>query len=142
MDNWQDSAACADLIDPKTSVKATTTRRIELYFPSDERLLHKVVIDTCLSCPVLEACRNWSIENLQYGYSGGLTENQRARIRSERNRNSKCGTRTGYNRHRERGEIVPPIEEGGCGCLEVNREKSRVFRAAKKIVEQQNEIAS
>ena len=32
----------------------------------------------CMSCPVLEHCRIWSIStNLQYGFAGGMTESER-----------------------------------------------------------------
>ena len=38
----------------------------------------------CLSCPVLNECRNWSIYmNLTHGFAGGLTEGERSKIRIE-----------------------------------------------------------
>lgn len=38
----------------------------------------------CMSCPVLEECRNWSIfTNLTHGIAGGMTESEREKIRVE-----------------------------------------------------------
>lgn len=129
---WKELAACA-----------RTNRRLDFFaeIPSAE------VVQTCASCPVVDACRNYALQYEPYGYWGGMTENQREAER--RNRSMKIthikqesvvsqkaqnkplpniihGTPGGYQQERKRG--VAPCKD----CLTAHRNKVNEYRKAKK----------
>ena len=125
----------------------------KLFFPSDEkkngsspRHYAPEAIEACKSCPVLEQCQEWAVLHEAYGYQGGLTPAQRARVRSRlniilwepqlnmsiggnyqpRQTNSPIqhGTRTGYRQERQRG--MAPCEE----CLKAHRNSGQASQAS------------
>jgi len=59
----------------------------ELFFPeaSEGRVLVAQVKSICERCPHLQECEEWGINKERYGIWGGLTENQRRKIRIKRN---------------------------------------------------------
>lgn len=139
---WQAASNCRVLIDPLTNAPATAARRIELFFPKKAEQPEPVVVHACENCHVMLECRAWSIAHQPYGYSGGLTEGQRVKIRIELEdaRKARAAGRSeiaaghvfncpnSYRQHKRLGYDVKPIEDGGCGCLEQHR---IVTRAAK-----------
>ncbi|WP_433786955.1 WhiB family transcriptional regulator [Actinomycetospora sp. CA-101289] len=100
--NWRAKAACRS-VDP------------ELFFPepSNEPVI-KVQIAAakavCRRCPVRERCLADALERLPHGIAGGLTEQERRRLRTAR------GMGTG---RRPRWLV---LLENGCSHLEVARE--------------------
>jgi DNA-directed RNA polymerase specialized sigma24 family protein len=100
--NWRARAACRD-VDP------------ELFFPepSNEPLVKAQVAAAkavCRSCPVRERCLADALERLPHGIAGGLTEQERRRLRTAR------GMGTG---RRPRWLV---LLETGCSHREVARE--------------------
>ncbi|WP_332843796.1 WhiB family transcriptional regulator [Actinomycetospora lemnae] len=76
--NWRVQAACRG-VDP------------ELFFPesSDEPLVRKQVAAAkavCRTCPVREECLAEALERLPHGVAGGMTEHERRRARTQRDR--------------------------------------------------------
>lgn len=72
--NWRGQAACRE-VDP------------ELFFPepSDEPLVRKQVAAAkavCRGCPVRDRCLADALLRLPHGIAGGLTEQERRRVRS------------------------------------------------------------
>lgn len=61
----------------------------ELFFPvteeGPEASRVRVALRVCASCPVRVECRNYALgSDMRYGIWGGLTERQRAELRSAR----------------------------------------------------------
>jgi hypothetical protein len=62
-----------------------------LFFPEEEKgssakkIYSEEVINACLNCPVLEPCQEWAVLHEGYGYQGGLTPQQRAKVRKRLN---------------------------------------------------------
>lgn len=53
---------------------------IELYYPENGSP-HKTVVALCNVCDVLEQCRMWGLRHESFGLWGGLTEQDRQRMR-------------------------------------------------------------
>lgn len=97
----------------------------ELFFPvgdSDQaRLQAEDAKRICRTCPVIEQCAQWAIDNrMDSGIWGGLDETQLRNIRrhrkpSTRRPPARCGTRPGYKRHHREG--TPVCEP----CADANR---------------------
>ena len=99
---WHDRAACA-------GVKDVT------WFPSGDApggrdAAHKANVAAakaiCAGCPVKAECLEVALwEPLTYGIWGGLTfDERRGKNTGQRVRPAKCGTDSGYHRHRNRKE--------------------------------------
>lgn len=67
---------------------------MELFFPvphddEDESKARFIDVDAvkkvCASCPVLEQCAEWAIHHEKWGIWGGLTPQERNKIRKQRN---------------------------------------------------------
>lgn len=112
VNDWRHHAACLDH-DP------------ELFFPvGDTGQAHLQAEDAkqiCRTCPVIEQCAQWAIDNrMENGVWGGLDETQLRNIRRHRTpvtrrTPARCGTRPGYKRHlREHTPICQP-------CADANR---------------------
>jgi len=56
---------------------------VNLFFPSLKEKYSPKAIDACASCPVIEPCQEWAIRYEGHGYQGGLTKDQRSRVRSK-----------------------------------------------------------
>lgn len=58
----------------------------ELFFPeaSEDRVLVSQLKSICGRCPHLQECAEWGINKERYGIWGGLTANQRRKIRIKR----------------------------------------------------------
>jgi hypothetical protein len=54
---------------------------INLFYPEDGKTFTSTVIEMCDGCPVLEKCQEWSVYHEGYGYQGGMTPQQRNRVR-------------------------------------------------------------
>jgi WhiB family transcriptional regulator, redox-sensing transcriptional regulator len=84
--SWRDQAACR-------SVDG------EIFFPIGEtgtavRLQIMQAKTLCRSCPVLDKCREWAIDDLPDGIAGGLTADERRDIRrNRRNRRNRAQQR-------------------------------------------------
>ena len=143
--DWQDKGACRQVINPETGIELTRTERTALFFPEKDKFIQPLARQVCASCPVLSECREWSIVNQQFGFSGGMGEGERAVMRSSRGiwlQNGEaqfkvpqwkvtaipCPSAKGYKMHLKRGQKVAPIENGGCGCLEEHREMTRAAK--------------
>lgn len=96
----------------------------ELFFPvgdSDQaRAQAEDAKQICRTCPAIERCVQWAIENrVETGVWGGLDENQLRNIRRHRNASrrprARCGTRPGYKRHHREGTPVCDA------CADANR---------------------
>ncbi len=113
---WLQQAACTD-VDP------------DLFFDSDYERAAKAV---CATCPVREACLEFSLSVAEYGIFGG--ENEKARRKERRKRgivrekavDAKCGTASGARRHNREGE--PSCD----ACASAQREYHRGRRAASR----------
>jgi WhiB family transcriptional regulator, redox-sensing transcriptional regulator len=58
-----------------------------LFFPEYDWHIDPSVVTACHECPVRDDCLGWALEtNQEYGYWGGLTEEQRANINRTRSR--------------------------------------------------------
>lgn len=73
-DDWRDRANCLEG-DP------------ELFFPTGSTgpalLQIEEAKQICASCPVIEECRMWALENnMEYGVWGGLSEDERRALRN------------------------------------------------------------
>lgn len=112
MSDWRNAARCRE-VDP------------ELFFPvgnnDPARLQAEEAKRVCRTCPVIEWCAQWAIENrIGHGVWGGLDETALGNIRRHRKPTTRrtparCGTRPGYKRHlREHTTICEP-------CAEANR---------------------
>jgi Transcription factor WhiB len=55
---------------------------IKLFFPEDSKTFTNEVVKLCENCPVLEPCQEWAVYHEPYGYQGGMTPQQRNRVRS------------------------------------------------------------
>lgn len=81
----------------------------------------------CAECPVVDECREYAlgVPALQ-GVWGGLSENERDRLRKRRGVSfvavAQCGTRSGYDRHQRRGEKACPE------CMAANAAKKTRWR--------------
>jgi len=97
--DWRQDAACADL-------------HPDLHHPVGDTLAAQAQADVaravCHSCPVMDECREWALDNLADGVAGGLTEKERRTIRRRpRGRTaelSPCGTEAAVRRHQRNGE--------------------------------------
>lgn len=70
---WVEQGAACRGLDPET------------WFPVTERPpATDLALATCHTCPVLDACRDWAIDNQPYGIAGGLTTSQRETRRRNR----------------------------------------------------------
>jgi len=146
--SWQKQGSCREIVNPETNKPLDLAERMALFFPVDDQPVDELAVETCMLCPVLEQCREWSVSNQLFGYSGGMTERERGYARSYQNISIKisdgdksntwnafaipCPSARGYKIHLKRGQKVPRIDKGGCGCLEehnkqakINRERSR-----------------
>ena len=56
-----------------------------LFFPEDGRSFDPEVENLCSNCPVLEPCQEWAVYHEAFGYQGGLTPKQRAKVRARLN---------------------------------------------------------
>jgi len=56
-----------------------------LFFPEDGRSFGSEAEKLCADCPVLEPCQEWAVYHEAFGYQGGLTPNQRAKVRARLN---------------------------------------------------------
>lgn len=65
--SWMDGAACAG--------------RGELFFDDLSKTKVAAARAICRTCSVIAACRSYAIPRDEYGVWGGLTANQRLRIR-------------------------------------------------------------
>lgn len=83
----------------------------------------------CRRCPVIDECAEWAFDNDErYGIWGGLTEDERARMRRRAGRKRKepdHGTTAGYKQHRRLGEKACE------SCLAANRRMAQDFSARK-----------
>lgn len=75
--DWRDRAACKDADDP------------ELWFPigttGPARMQEAEAKAVCKTCPVIEDCLTWAIDNRQeYGVWGGLGEDERRSLKRRR----------------------------------------------------------
>lgn len=110
--DWRHYAACLDH-DP------------ELFFPVGDSDLARLQAEDakriCRTCPVMEQCAQWAIENrMETGVWGGFDETQLGNIRRRRSPASRraparCGTRPGYKRHLREG--TPVCDD----CADANR---------------------
>ena len=57
---------------------------VELYYP-DNGAPHKTVINMCMSCEIVDACRTWGLHHESFGLWGGLTEQDRRSLRARLN---------------------------------------------------------
>jgi len=132
---WTDEAECKDM--PKND-----------FFPLKGEKQNQSAIDACARCTVREECANWAVLHEVHGYWGGLTAKERAKIRVQmsiypdipesrygrsslivkRRPRPPCGTQAGYKSHRLYNEIVIPLRDGGCGCMEANTEKEKRYQ--------------
>lgn len=80
---WADQAACAGT-DPVLFTGAGRETDAE-----HERRI-AAAIQVCVSCPVMETCREQAILDQEYGVWGGTTDHQRAAIRRVRRQMSKA----------------------------------------------------
>ena len=93
-DDWREKAACADLfVDP------------EAFFPNDtDEKGIAAAKAICRECPVLQECRDWAIGAVgDYGIFGGLTGDERKKIRRNSTRKPQTSTRTVPINGREHG---------------------------------------
>jgi WhiB family redox-sensing transcriptional regulator len=85
--SWQDDAACKG-------------RTADMFPPRGENALQELARAICATCPVLEQCRQWVLENPQpYGVWAGMAgkEISEARKRAGIIRTGPvCGTRTKF----------------------------------------------
>lgn len=44
----------------------------------------------CAACPILDQCRDYAIRNENYGFWGGLTVQERHRLRARMNRSNRA----------------------------------------------------
>lgn len=65
---WYNDAACIGM-------------DLDLFFEPE---LYNKAKEVCAKCPVKEPCREYGIENEQYGIWGGTSPEQRRKIRSTR----------------------------------------------------------
>jgi len=65
--SWMDRAACAG--------------RGEVFFDDLSKTKVAAARAICRTCPVIQACRSFAIPREEFGVWGGLTANQRLRIR-------------------------------------------------------------
>ena len=56
---------------------------INLFFPSVKEKYSQEAVKACASCPVIEQCQEWAVRYEGHGYQGGLTKDQRSRVRSK-----------------------------------------------------------
>lgn len=56
---------------------------VNLFFPGLKERYSQEAINACASCPVIEPCQEWAIRYEGHGYQGGLTKDQRSRVRSK-----------------------------------------------------------
>lgn len=140
--DWQSEGACRSVINPDTGEALNHVERIAIFFPEKEGIVHPLAFQTCAGCSVIDQCREWSILNQPYGYSGGMDERERAIQRAGRGiwlRDTKdsnykvteipCPSARGYKMHLRRGQRIPTIENGGCGCLEEHRRMTQEAKA-------------
>jgi len=69
---WQDDAICRGV-------------PLNLFFPERGEPVTSVIKDLCTECPVRTDCLEYALHHERYGVWGGLTEDQRQKIRRERN---------------------------------------------------------
>lgn len=67
--------------------RAACTGKGELFHNEKSRIVSRQAKEICASCAVREDCLNYALENEQIGIWGGLTGNERRRMR-RRNRQS------------------------------------------------------
>ena len=114
---WQQHAAC----------RGTDTKQ---WFPGrgdDVRPLREM----CASCPVATECLEFALQFEEGGgIWGGLTGNDRRGMRvqgfSQKHAVARCGTKSGYNRHRNAGE------DPCVACREANAAANRDYNARRK----------
>jgi hypothetical protein len=145
--SWQEQGSCREITNPKTGKPLPRNERMALFFPDDDQPVDELAVEACAFCPVLEQCRDWSVREQLFGYSGGMTERERGYARSYRgiwlssgaddkhNKQSvwnvqsiPCPSARGYKMHLKRGHKVARVENGGCGCLEEHRKQSKASK--------------
>ena len=142
--SWQDEGSCRQIINPETGKPFPRAERMALFFPAEDETVDELAVEACAFCPVLEQCREWSVHNQLFGYSGGMTERERGYARSYRgiwlhhnedntpqwkvNVAIPCPSARGYKMHLKRGQKVARVENGGCGCLEEHRKQSKASK--------------
>jgi WhiB family redox-sensing transcriptional regulator len=118
---WMESASCAGVDSA-------------IFFVDEGRSVARAR-SVCRACPVRQDCLDYALTNGErYGVWGGLTERERCKVVRGQTAPDvtdlacadKCGTTTGYDRHRRVGQ-------GACAdCLAAMRERSRLVRAARR----------
>lgn len=59
----------------------------EKFFPEFDFMLEPAIVAACLRCKVRDDCLAWALETDQeYGYWGGMTEEQRRKLTTTRSR--------------------------------------------------------
>ena len=118
---WQTQAACTPDMGP-------------LFFPApnDPGARHAKAV--CAGCPVKAECLTHALDNDERGIWGGTSERQRRTMQREAIRKGaaranavRCGTRSGYQRHRDRGE------QACLACKEATAQHIRAYRARKAV---------
>lgn len=150
--SWQEQGSCRSVTDPDTGKPFGRAERMALFFPEENQPVDELAVEACAFCPVLEQCREWSVANQLFGYSGGMTEKERGYARSYRGTWLKigedkgngrgvwnatkipCPSARGYKIHLKRGQKVARIENGGCGCLEEHRKQSKASKDRARAV--------
>ena len=76
----------------------------------------------CAGCPVRTECLEYAVTNHElYGVWGGMTQTERRALRApKRPHQARCGTESGYNRHR-RVTLTEPCQ----ACREAHAEAHR-----------------
>ena len=102
--DWMDHAACA------THAARLGKEAVDWFFP--EAGSGRGTYDTgraiCAGCPVRAECADYAINGdgswRYHGLWGGLTPDQRRQLERPIRHVARCGTTSGYERHREKGE--------------------------------------
>ena len=93
--HWRDRAACLDV-------------ELDLFFHGTPNAIREAKA-ICKGCPVKAECLADAIEHGDIGIRGGLTEDQRDSRKVSKpdpTPSTRCGTYSGYGRHRKLGEAL------------------------------------
>ena len=88
---WMDQAACLG-------------EDLNMFFPDTPNNHARAAKAICETCPVVDECLQWALDNNEQGVWGGLTDNQRKNLRRKLGMKPKrvdaiCGTAAGARAH-------------------------------------------
>jgi WhiB family redox-sensing transcriptional regulator len=117
--SWTERAACAG-------------EDLNMFFPDTPNNRASAAKAVCKTCPVINDCLRFALENYEQGVWGGTTDNQRRHLRRglgiERPKvRPECGTTAAYAAHHRAGEeACPPCRKANAVARARYRENLRL----------------